>query len=104
MIGLPIESEIIAGHPLLFKGSLDKGVVMRKNTSSPGASRDSSHDPLFETIESVVLSLPHAQELAQLEVSETASQAIVPSGNILPFRRNRLRPEEKKRLLNALAD
>ncbi|WP_206214317.1 hypothetical protein [Desulfovibrio sp. ZJ369] len=77
---------------------------MRDDASSPGALRDSFHDPLFEAIESVVFSLPHARELAELEVSFGRSSAVVSSGNILPFRRNQLRDEERKKLLGALAD
>ena len=63
-----------------------------------------SGDPLFAAIEGVVLSLPHAHELAKLDVSETPSSAVIQSGNILPFRRNQLRPEEWQKLMDVLAD
>lgn len=65
---------------------------------------ESSQSSLFNTIDNVVRSLPRAHELAELEVSETASQVIVQSGNVLTFRRNKLSSEEQERLLKLLDD
>lgn len=87
--------------PFYFKVFLDKGAVMR---DASGTSREPSQDSFFEDMDSVFLSLPHARELAEIEVSFDRSPAVVSSGNILPFRRNQLTDEERAKLLATLAD
>lgn len=77
---------------------------MRSDASLPGSACQLSQDSLFKAINDAVLSLPHACKLAQLQVSSGRSLAVVSSGNILPFRHNRLTAEERQKLLDALAD
>ncbi len=87
-------------RPHFAKTSLGKGAVMSNDQCSPEISQDS----LYAAIENAVFSLPHASELAELEVSEIPSQAVIQSGNVLPFRRSQLNPEEWQKLLDTLAD